>query len=1236
MKTQSSSMFRRLEYTSKNSNAKDPRRVGLGFLSSPAVISAIFVFVIGASLYISSSVSAARKSKASPSANSAAIDRAGKRNLVPAINPVRTDLAQKNFMSWMNALQPVPVPPTDELIATFEVDTGGMCTNNPKTNFVLGDKVCARATNSPLDPTFAPRRFSWSGTKGFVRQTQDVVADPDTNIFQLPATNTSVIDGDTVDNRGIWSVSTNSTLENTTRSIAYFNVSDPDNAAADLVVYDFSTATDVVQPGDPTGFFLWLSNTGPDSASNVHVTMAVPPGLSYVDATTTSAFACSLSAGVVDCSLASWASGSVATITLNFTVSSAAPNGVVSSTADISSDTNDPRPESNSSSAQFEIRTPGAPPATCALGCPSDITVTANTTQGSQSGAIVNFSGGVEVSGDCGTIQFSPASGSFFPVGTNPVSATSSTGGGSCSFTVTVIDTPAPTISCPADQSAVAPSGSSEATVDTGTPTATGTGVAVSGVRSDSRDVTDPYPIGNTTITWTATDADQRTASCTQHVVVMSADAPTITCPSDKTFDAGGDCQKTLTPSDIGNPTVGPATGPFVPTVTSQRSDNLALTDPYPAGQTVITWTATNALGQVSCAQTITITASGDTTPPTLNVPPDVTVTTSTCSALVDDELGVATATDNCSSVNIARTGVPLTPFPGGPIACPTIADPGRRCIENFNFPVGTTDVTYTATDASGNHTTGVQHVTVHETTPPTFTSVPGSLTINTGPGATSCGVVVSDATLGTATVADNCNDTAVIRTGVPAGNNFPVGTTVITYTAHADLSVTATQTVTIVDNTPPVVTAPAAVTLFTGAGATSCGVTVGDLNATLGTGSATDNCPGVSGVTRSGGPSGNNFSVGNTTLTYSATDAHGNTSSATQVVTVVDNTPPMISCPASIIADFDPAVNGAVVTFTPPVGTDNCASTTTQTAGLPSGATFPTGSTTNTFTVTDASGNTASCSFKVTVALTSLIGLDSVSITGSGYADSYNSSGGYPATKSSLVNVLSNGTITIGGSGKVWGNVRSTRTNVAMSGSAIVTGNATAGTTVTKSGSAVVNGVTTNNALAPVMTLPSVPACSPFSSNSGISGTYTYNAGTGDLSITGVNIATLANGNYCFHNITLGNSGQLKINGPVVIKMTGTLSTSGSTNLNNTTQIPSNLQVLSSYSGSNGVVIGNSASVYALFYSPQTSVNLSGSAPLFGTAVGKTLTIGNSGAIHYDTQLKSVWPAVWTLIFGP
>ena len=246
----------------------------------------------------------------------------------------------------------------------------------------------------------------------------------------------------------------------------------------------------------------------------------------------------------------------------------------------------------------------------------------------------------------------------------------------------------------------------------------------------------------------------------------------------------------------------------------------------------------------------------------------------------------------------------------------------------------------------------------------------PADVTVNTGPGATSCGTVVADATLGTASASDNCPGVTVSRAGVPAGNNFPVGNTTITYTATdaSGNTATATQKVTVVDNTVPVVTAPGPVTLYTGAGATSCGVTVSNLDATFSTGSATDNCPGVGAVSRSGVPSGNNFPVGTTTLTYSATDAHGNTGSATQVVTVVDNTPPVISCPSNIVLE-PTCPSGAVATYTAPVGTDNCPGVnTTRTAGPASGSVFPIGTTTVTHTATDAGGNSTSCSFTVTV----------------------------------------------------------------------------------------------------------------------------------------------------------------------------------------------------------------------------------------------------------------------------
>src|SRR4029453_8400436 len=89
----------------------------------------------------------------------------------------------------------------------------------------------------------------------------------------------------------------------------------------------------------------------------------------------------------------------------------------------------------------------------------------------------------------------------------------------------------------------------------------------------------------------------------------------------------------------------------------------------------------------------------------------------------------------------------------------------------------------------------------------------------------------------------------------------------------------------------------------------------------------------------------------------------------ATQSATLaLDSAPPAISCPSNITVD-PTCPSGAVVTYTPPVGTDNCSGVTTvRTAGLASGSLFPIGTTTVTYTATDTSGNSASCSFTVTV----------------------------------------------------------------------------------------------------------------------------------------------------------------------------------------------------------------------------------------------------------------------------
>src|SRR5205823_4138584 len=130
-----------------------------------------------------------------------------------------------------------------------------------------------------------------------------------------------------------------------------------------------------------------------------------------------------------------------------------------------------------------------------------------------------------------------------------------------------------------------------------------------------------------------------------------------------------------------------------------------------------------------------------------------------------------------------------------------------------------------------------------------------------------------------------------------------------------------------------------------------------------------TDSCPGSSTAQTAGLASGSLFPLGVTTNSFVVSDAAGNTAACSFTVTVLDNQAPVIVCPADISEDTDANACGAIVSYTAPVGTDSCpGSSTAQTAGLASGSLFPLGVTTNTFVVSDAAGNTAACSFTVTV----------------------------------------------------------------------------------------------------------------------------------------------------------------------------------------------------------------------------------------------------------------------------
>lgn len=157
-------------------------------------------------------------------------------------------------------------------------------------------------------------------------------------------------------------------------------------------------------------------------------------------------------------------------------------------------------------------------------------------------------------------------------------------------------------------------------------------------------------------------------------------------------------------------------------------------------------------------------------------------------------------------------------------------------------------------------------------------------------------------------------------------------------------------------DNSAPVLTVPANITVNADPG--NCSTTV-----TYTTPTATDNCSATVSLV-SGPSSGSVFPVGTTTVTYQAADPFGNTDTESFTVTVNDAQNPTIVCPPTVLAGCDTVVNYAL-----PVASDNCPGVTTSLiSGSASGGVFAPGTTTVTYEAEDASGNTATCSFDVIV----------------------------------------------------------------------------------------------------------------------------------------------------------------------------------------------------------------------------------------------------------------------------
>jgi HYR domain len=279
----------------------------------------------------------------------------------------------------------------------------------------------------------------------------------------------------------------------------------------------------------------------------------------------------------------------------------------------------------------------------------------------------------------------SPASGSTFPNGTTFVTCTAEdthANETSATFRVSVNVTP-PSLDLPANITVNGSGNPAAAVVNYTVTTDAGASVGCSPPSGSTF-------FGVTTVNCTATNAGGGVTTGSFTVTVLGGDTtpPVLTLPSDKVVEATGPSGATVTFTATA---IDAVDGP-VPVVCTPPSGSV-----FPLGVTTVHCSASDASGNTATG-TFKI-AVVDTTPPSLTLPSDIVAEATSAAG------AVVTYTATAFDLVDGSVSVVCTPISGS------------------TFPLGTTSVGCSATDAHGNTATGAFNIIVVDTTPPTITS---------------------------------------------------------------------------------------------------------------------------------------------------------------------------------------------------------------------------------------------------------------------------------------------------------------------------------------------------------------------------------------------------------------------------------------------------------------------------------------------------------------------------------
>jgi hypothetical protein len=379
--------------------------------------------------------------------------------------------------------------------------------------------------------------------------------------------------------------------------------------------------------------------------------------------------------------------------------------------------------------------------------------------------------------------------------------------------------------------------------------------------------------------TWTFVDNGMNSLFVDQTISVVDTTAPTFNAPSDMSVACSDDTSDLSVTGDVMD-----ASDACSASVTVTYNDNAGDSNCFGGDVIVRTWTATDACGNASSADQI-ISLVDDVAPYFTSVPADTNLE---CGDVLP--MDMAAAEDVCSGVTV------------------TVADSE----DNANCTGMAVIIrTFTATDGCGNSATAVQTITRVDTEAPS-----GSITDET----LTCDSYDASAEYGTAEATDNCMSAIVfawseVSSTQEGSNGCFVVEREYTFTDGCGNSSSAIQTITVTDDVAPVMDEVAAAVEL------QCG------DAMPASPGATDNCSAVEvtfeDVETTIGCSGEmNF-----IRTYTATDACGNSVSATQEVTFNDIIAPTFTAPSDVTVECDTDLSDLDVTGDVMDAADVCSS---------------------------------------------------------------------------------------------------------------------------------------------------------------------------------------------------------------------------------------------------------------------------------------------------------------------